>query len=86
MQDVKQGMTQAVAMPQWNVSRSTLQKVIKNPHHSFHRPTILMKEAEAAQEMKTVTWPKKRGRPAMNLSKTAVPAKRTRRAMAKIYI
>ena len=37
---------------------------------------------EVTDEMKTVTCPKKRGRPAKNLSEIAVPAKTTNRTLA----
>ena len=43
-----------------------------------------MKNApEATEEIDTVIWPKKRGRPAKNLSETVAPARKTRSALAE---
>ena len=59
-----------------NKNDSSVKKVAKK------RGRAVKDAHEAADEMETVTWPKKRGRPAKILSETVEPAKRARRALA----
>ena len=57
--------------------KSSVKKVAKRRGRPALKPVSDVEGEEA------ITWPKKRGSPAKNLSETVVPARKTRSALAE---